>query len=146
MTSDKEGETVIKNVMLGEEIVISTKNKVGLLADISMMLAARGINIEAALGYQAGGNARLMLVTSANLPIVDELRKKKYKSVEETEVVLVDIENKPGALKVVTTQLREAGIDIKYLYVTSCSPGGSSKMVIQTSDNEAAMAALLKIV
>ena len=138
---------MIKNVILGEEIVISTKNKVGLLADISTMLSNHGINVESALGYQAGGNAKLMLVTSANITIVDELRKKKkYASVKETEVVLVDIENKPGALKVVTTQLREAKIDIKYLYVTSCSPGTSSKMVIQTSDNEAAMAALLKLV
>ncbi len=137
---------MIRSVGLGEEIVITTKNKIGLLADISRMLANEGINIESVLGYETGNTARLMLVTNANLPIIKELKKKKYKSVKETEVLMVEIENKPGALKVVTTELKKAKIDIKYLYVTPPSLGDSSKMVVQTSDNEAAMAALMKYV
>ena len=137
---------MIKSVTLGEEIVITTKNKVGLLADIAQMLANEGVNIEAALGYETGATARLMLVTNANIRIISELRKrKKYKSVKETEVVMVELENKPGALKVVTTELAKAKVDIKYLYVTPPSAAsGSSRMVLQTSDNEAAMALLSK--
>lgn len=136
---------MIKSVTLGEELVITTKNKVGLLADISEMLAQRGINIESALGYESGNTAKLMLVTSANLTILGELKKRKYKSVKETEVVMVELDNKPGALKVVTTELKKAGIDIKYLYVTSpLTLGGGSRMVLQTSDNEEAMALLSK--
>lgn len=134
---------MIRNVMLGEEIVITTINKVGILADISVALANAGVNIEAALGYEIGKMAKLMIVTNANLKIVSELKRKKYKSVKETEVVLVELENKPGALKVVTTELKGAKIDIKYLYVTTSS-GGWSRMVIQTSDNETAMAVLNK--
>jgi hypothetical protein len=139
---------MIKRVTIGEEIVITTRNKVGLLADISAMLANHGVNVESALGYEAGSTAKLMLVTNANLVIVGELKKtKKYKSVKETEVVMVELEDKPGALKVVTTELKQAGIDIKYVYVTSPShPGGSSRMVLQTSDNEEAMALLSKYV
>jgi len=136
---------MIKSVTLGEELVISADNKVGLLAEIASMLASRGINIESALGYESGKTAKLMLVTSANLAIVSELKKMKYGSVEETEVVMVELEDKPGAMKVVTTELKKAGIDIKYLYVTSPSVRqGSSRMVISTSDNEAAMALLVK--
>lgn len=137
---------MIRSVRLGEEIVITTKNKIGLLADISRMLANEGVNIESVLGYEAGNTAKLMLVTNANLPIIRELKKKKYKSVKETEVLMVEIENKPGALKVVTTELKAAKIDIKYLYVTPPSLGDSSKMVVQTSNNEAAMAALMKYI
>lgn len=138
---------MIKSVMLGEELAISAKNKVGLLADISRMLADRGINIESALGYESGKTAKLMIVTSANLAIVNELKKKRYKSIKESEVVIVELANKPGALKVVTTELKNAGIDIRYLYITSSSsPGEGSRMVIQTSDNEEAMALLSKYV
>jgi hypothetical protein len=137
---------MIKGVILGEEIVITTKNKVGLLADVSMTMANNGINIEAVLGYEVGDTAKLMLVTDGNIRIIDTLRKKGYKSVEETEVLMVNLENKPGALKVVTTELAKGGIDIKYLYVTSPTDGGSSKMVIQTSDNEEAMALLSKYI
>lgn len=136
---------MIKSVTLGEELIITTKNKVGLLADIAQMLAGRGINIESALGYESGSSAKLMIVTNANLSIMSELKKKKYRSVKEIEVILVEIENKPGALKTVTAELRKAGIDIERLYVTSPSEyKGASRMVIHTSDNERAMALLAK--
>jgi hypothetical protein len=136
---------MIKRVTLGEEIEIATKNKIGLLADIAAMLANHGINIESALGYETGNTAKLMLVTSANLLIVGELKKKNYKSVKETEVLIVELEDKPGALKVVTTELKKAKIDIRYLYVTTMSGAScASKMVLQTSDNEEAMALLSK--
>ena len=139
---------MIKNIVLGEEITITTKNKVGILADVSKMLANKGINIEAALGYEIGPVAKLLIITNANLVIVNELKKMKYKSVKETEVLLIDIENKPGALKIVSTEMKENKIDIKYVYLTPCTcvARGSSRMVLQTSDNERAMAALGKYI
>lgn len=139
---------MIKKVILGEEITIITRNKVGILADIAMTLANKGINIEAVLGYEVALTGKVFLVTNANLAIISELKKKKYKMVKETEVILVDLENKPGALKVVATEMKENNIDIKYIYVTPCTcPNkGSSRMVLQTSDNEKAMALLNKYV
>lgn len=135
---------MIKSVNLGEEISIATNNKVGLLADIARMLSDEGINIEAVMGYEAGRTAKLTMITSANIRIVAALKKKKYKFVKEKEVIIVDLENKPGALKVVTTELKKNKIDIKYLYVTSSQGADSSKMILQTSNNEAAMALLGK--
>lgn len=138
---------MIKNVSLGEEIVIKTKNKVGLLADMAVMFANQGVNVEAASGYELGDTATLRLITNANLGVVAELRAKKYKSVKETEVLIVELLNKPGALKVVTTELGKNKIDINCLYVTSSSRGGdSSRMVLQTSDNEKAMALLANFI
>jgi hypothetical protein len=139
---------MIKKVMLGEEITITTKNKVGILADVAMMLANKGINVEAVLGYEVALTGKLFLITSANLVIINELKKKRYRLVKETEVVLVDLENKPGALKVVATEMKENNIDIKYAYITpcTCAVKGSSRMVLQTSDNEKAMALLNKYV
>lgn len=139
---------MIKKVSLGEEITITTKNKVGILADVAMLLSGKGINIEAVLGYEVGITGRLFLVTNANLAIINELKKKKYRLVKETEVLLVDIENKPGALKVVATEMKENRIDIKYVYLTpcTCQNKGSSRMVLQTSDNERAMALLNKYI
>ena|SRR3989338_1050766 len=127
---------MIKNVFLGEEIVIVAKNKVGLLADIARILIDNGINVEAVLGYESGRAARILMITNANIRVIGELRRKRYKLLKETEVVLIDIENKPGALKLITTELKNNKIDIKYLYVTACLCGKGSKLVLQTSDNE----------
>ena len=101
---------MIKRVTLGEELVITVKNKIGIMAEISEMLANRGINIESALGYASGKTAKLMRVTTANIAILSDL-KKKYKSVKETEVSMVELEDKPGAMKIVTTELKKAKID-----------------------------------
>ena len=137
---------MIKSVTLGEEIVVATKNKVGLLADMSLIAVNHAINIEAVLGYEAGNTAKILMITSANLKIITELKKKKYRFIRETEVILVDLENRPGALKLVTMELKTHHIDIKYIYVTAPSSGSSSKMVLQTSDNEKAMSLLVSYI
>jgi hypothetical protein len=127
---------------MAEEIVISTRNKVGLLADVAVITANHGINIDAILGYESGISARILFITNGNLLIINELKKKKYKFIKETEVVVVELTNKPGALKVVATELKNNRIDIKYIYVTSCSCGGAGRIVLQTSDNEKTMSLL----
>ena len=138
---------MIKSVTIGEEIVVTTKNKVGILADAAVMMANQGVNIDALLGYEIGRTTKLLFITSGNLRILNELKKKKYNRMEETEVVVVELSNKPGALKLVATELKNAKIDVKHVYVTSSSCGGdSSRLILQTSDNEKAISLLSKLV
>lgn len=106
---------MIKSVTIGEEIVVNTKNKVGILADTALIMANNGVNIEALLGYEAGDTARLLFITNGNLKVLSELKKKKYKTIKETEVVIVELSNQPGALKVVAAELKNNQIDIKYV-------------------------------
>lgn len=135
---------IVKGVYLGEEIEIKTANKVGLLADIALIMANNGINIDAAMGYEEEGKATIFLITNGNLCVMDELAKLGYEAIREEEVLLVDLRNKPGALKLVTMELKNSGIDIHHLYVTSSTSGDSSKMVLRTNDNEKAMSHLLR--
>jgi hypothetical protein len=138
---------MIKSVTIGEEIVVTTKNKIGILADTAIILANEGINIEALLGYEVGRTAKLLFITDGNLKILNELKKKRYKTIKETEVVVVELGNKPGSLKVVAAELKSKKIDVKYVYVTSSSRGGeSSRMILQTSDNEKTIALLSRFV
>lgn len=134
---------MVKGVCLGKEIKVTVVNKIGVLSDMSKILADHGINIEAVAGYAAEGNkAEIILITTDNLRASDALKKKGYASVEEREVIMFDLENKPGALKGVTAKLAVEGIDIKYIYGTTCSAGCPAKIVLSTSDNEKALLAL----
>jgi hypothetical protein len=133
---------MIKSAQLGKEIVVTVVNKIGVLADISRILADHGINIEAALGYATANNeAKIALVTEDNLRVMDVLKKKNYNNIKENEVVMVELENKSGALKNVTAKLAAEAIDIKYIYGTTCSCGGPARIVFSTSDNEKALMA-----
>jgi len=137
---------VIKSISIGEEIVVNTKNKVGILADAAVILANEGVNIDALLGYEVGRTAKLLFITDGNLRLLNELRKKKYKTIKETEVVVVELSNKPGAMKVVAMELKNNNIDIKYVYITASSHCESSRMILQTSDNERTMSLLSRYV
>ena len=137
---------MIKSVTIGEEIVVTTRNKIGILADAAVIMANDGINIDALLGYEVGLTAKLLFITDGNLRILNELKKKKYRTIKETEVVVVELGNSPGSLKVVATELKNNKIDVKHVYITSPYRGESSRMILQTSDNEKAMSLLSRFV
>jgi hypothetical protein len=121
---------MIKNAQLAKEVVVTVSN--------------HGINIDAVAGYAAENEAKIMLVTQDNLRTVDALRKAAYKVIKEEEVVVVDLENKAGALKNLTAALAAQNIDIKHVYGTVCSAGCPAKIVLSTSDNEKALVAFKK--
>ena len=130
---------MVRDVKLIKEILVSCKNKAGILANISKILADSGINIQGVAGYAVNEEAKIMLVTEDNLRAVDAIKKAGYKNVREGEVIIADLVNKPGALKSFTAKLATVGIDIKYAYGTICSEGCPGKIVLSTSDNEKAV-------
>ncbi len=136
---------MVKGVCLGKEIKVTVVNKIGVLSDMSEILADHGINIEAVAGYGTeGNNAEIILVTEDNQRASDALIKKGYKSIAQREVVIVELENKAGALGDITSKLAAGQVDIKYIYGTTCSAGCPAKIVLSTSDNKKALLALEK--
>jgi len=128
---------MIKSVNLGKEIVVTTPNKVGILAEMARILADHGINIEGVNGYELGTDAVIMLVVDDTLRAVEALQKKGYVNSKESEVVVVDLENKPGALKNITARLAAEKINIKHAYGTACTEKcPTARIVLCTSDNE----------
>lgn len=133
---------MLKNVSLGKELVVSLPNKAGILADISKILADHGINIEGVAGYVQGDDAKIMIVAEDDLRAKEALGRGGYKAIKENEVLVLDLENKPGALKVVMAKLASEGIDIRYAYGTACSSGCPSRIIVATSANEKALVSL----
>jgi len=138
---------MLRDAQLGKELVITVVNKIGILADISKILADRGLNILAVAGYAeegASGAAKIMLACDDNQRAEDALKKAGYTNIKESEVVVVGLENKPGALKYIGAQLALAGVDIQYIYGTACTEGCPAKIVLKTSNNEKALLAFKK--
>ena len=134
---------MVEDVKLAKEIVVAQKNEVGILANISKILADAGINIQSVAGYAVDNGASIMLVTENNLCAMDVLKKSGYKTVKESEVVVAELVNKPGALNGFTAKLAAAGIDIKYTYGSVC-PGCPGIIVLSTSNNDKVVALFKK--
>ena len=130
---------MIKNAEMGKELVLTVANKIGVLANVSKILADHGINIEGVAGYAMASEAKIMIVADDVLRAGEALKKAGFKDIETKEVVVVELENKPGAMKSISAKLSDAKIDIRYIYGTTCSGGCASTLVISTTDNEKAL-------
>ncbi len=133
---------MVKNAEMGKEIVVTVANKAGILANMSKILADHGINIEGVAGYAQNNEAKIMIVTDDELRAKEALVKAGYKTIKEKEVVVVELVNKPGALKGITAKLAEEKIDILYTYGTACPTGCPARLILSTSDNEKALVAI----
>jgi hypothetical protein len=127
---------MVISAQLGKEIAITVVNKIGILADMSKILADHGVNIEAVGGYAIESEAKITLVTNDNLRAIDALKKTGYKGAKENPVVIVELENKPGALRNITSKLAAEGTDIKSIYGTTCCASCPARIVLSTSNEE----------
>ncbi|MDO8525490.1 MAG: ACT domain-containing protein [Candidatus Omnitrophota bacterium] len=130
---------MIKNADMGKELVLTVPNKMGMMANASKILADHGINVEGVAGYSMGNEAKIMIVADDVLRAQKALEKAGFKAIETNDVVVVELENKPGALKSLSAKLLDAKIDIRYIYGTTCSGGCASTLIISTVDNEKAL-------
>lgn len=132
---------MVKSVQISKEIKVSVANKIGVLADISKIIAEHGINIEAIAGYRNNGEAQIMLVTDDNLKAKDALVKARYNNAKESPVIMLELENKTGAMKNIAAKLAAENIDINYIYGTTCPGSCPARLVLSTSNDEKALVA-----
>ena len=109
-------------------------NKVGLVAEISSALSAAKINLISLFGIETGDMAIFMLITSDNAA-AKKILKKMGADIGFTDVVTIEMPNKPGEFKKVAAIIAEAGIDIITVFGTAGS-AKSSMVVIKTSDDK----------
>ena len=137
---------MIKRVTKGKEIAVGVINEIGVLSKIASFLVNHGINLEAIAGSAApiGSHAALMFVTDNNLDAIDTLVEHGFTDIRENDVLIVELENRPGSLKNITERLAQCGININYVYGTTCIGGCPAKLVIGTSNNDLALEMLSK--
>ncbi len=131
---------MIKNLVRTKEIRARVRNEVGALARMMSFLVNHGINVETIAGYsdQTGTQGSIIFVTENNEKTINELLANGYEDIEEKDIIVAELANKPGTLKNISEILAGNGINIDYLYCTTCSGGCPAKVVLSTSDNDIA--------
>jgi len=120
---------------LAKQLSIVTEDKVGVLAELTGVIADAGVNITAICAYGMENKAFFMLVSSDSDKAKGVLVQKGYK-VEESEVVTLMLEDKVGQAKVIADKLKAAGINLEYLYGTTCGCADTpALMVIGSKEN-----------
>ena len=101
-----------------KQIVIVADNRPGIVADVTMALGEKGVNIGTIDGeaFQGVGIVR-MTVSNSDLAL-KVLRDAGFHAFSE-EVILIRLEDKPGALARVARRFKDAQIDIVSLRIVS---------------------------
>ncbi|MBI5123912.1 MAG: hypothetical protein HZA72_00660 [Candidatus Omnitrophica bacterium] len=121
-----------------KEIIATTPNKVGMLAEITDVLAGTGVNILAICAYAMEGKAIFMMLTSDNSKAVSALKGKEI-DVKESDAISVSLNNKVGAAKELAEKLSKAGVDLDYCY-GSTGNGSEAILVLSAKDINKALA------
>jgi len=119
---------------LSKQLMIRLPSKVGSLAHVTSAISSNGINMIALCAYEIGEMVSIMFVTTDNNG-AKQLLEKQGVNVREEEVVILNIDNKPGALQRVTDKLAEAGIDLHLMYGSANADAQSCSIILISKNN-----------
>jgi hypothetical protein len=125
----------------GKAIMVRTADRAGALAELSKGVAERGLNILAMSAWVEGPEAVIRLVTDDTLRAVELLKAHGYDA-QETDVVLVEAQHKPGILRHLTDTLAKENISLKHLFASALLDQDICLVVLGSSDNERAIVLL----
>jgi len=127
----------------GKELIVTTEDKLGMLAEITSVITGQGVNISAICAYGMEGKAIFMMLTSDNQKAKIQAELKGWKA-EESDVAVVELPDKVGAAKEIADKLKAKNVNLKYIYGTTCtcSPNCACRLVIKSEDSDAIISAL----
>ena len=114
-------------------VTVVARDRPGLIAEVSEVLAARAVNIVAIAGETFGADAVLHLEVDALDAALSALAAAGFQAVSD-DVLLLRIEDKPGALAQVSRRLADARINIRGINMVQRG-GGFAIVGASTDDN-----------
>lgn len=101
------------------DLVIEIENTPGALADVSAAISDAGVNIAAATCLGAGQRAELHVLVPHAEAARHALAISHLAVTREREVVVVEVEDRPGVLADLTRKIALAGVNLDLVYVAT---------------------------
>ena len=126
-----------------KQIAVFLENKSGRLADISHTLAENAINIRAlSLADTADFGILRLVVNDTNK--AQQVLKENGFTVGITDILAVEVPDKPGALDSILQVVHKAGLNVEYMYAFTKKSGQSGMLLFRFDDQDAAAAVFQK--
>src|SRR3954452_21307633 len=101
------------------DLVIDIENNPGALAEVAAAISDAGVNIAAATCVGPGERAELPILVPRAEPVKHALAISHVGITREREVVVVEVEDRPGVLADLTRKIARAGVDLDLVYVAT---------------------------
>ena len=129
--------------MRAEQISVFLENKAGRLAEVTGILAEAGVNIRALALADTSDFGVLRLIVNNNQAAVTALKSRGF-TVGTTDVVAVEVEDRPGGLHSILDILHRSGINVEYMYAFVAQSGSNAIMIFRFDNIDDAVKILQK--
>ena len=119
------------------DLIIDVDNTPGALAEVAAAISDAGVNIAAATCIGPGDRAELHILVPHAGAARHALAISHLAVSREREVVVVDVQDRPGVLADLTRRIARAGVDLDLVYVAT-----QNRVVFGAADLDALRAAL----
>jgi hypothetical protein len=119
------------------DLVIDIQNTPGALARVAAAISDAGVNIAAATCVGPGEQAELHILVPHGEAVKRLLRISHLAVSREREVVVVDVQDRPGVLADLTRKIARAGVDLDLVYIAT-----QNRLVFGAADLDGLKAAL----
>ena len=125
-----------------EQISIFIENKSGRLAEITRVLGENSINIRALSLADTTDFGILRLIVNDGETAKMVLKEKGF-TVSKTEVVAVEVPDRPGGLSAILQALDKEQINVEYMYAFVERCGGNAVLIFRFDETDKAIAVLV---
>jgi hypothetical protein len=119
------------------DLVIDIENTPGALAEVAAAVSDAGVNLAGATCIGAGERAELHILVPHAEPVRHALAISHVAVTREREVIVVNVEDRPGVLADLTRKIANAGVNLDLIYVAT-----RNRVVFGAADLDALRAAL----
>ena len=124
-----------------EQLSIFIENKSGRLAEITRILGDAGINIRALSLADTSDFGILRLIVD-NVETARTVLKERGFTVNKTEVVAVEVPDRPGGLSTILQALDREKTNVEYMYAFVERCGGNAVIIFRFDDTDRAIEVL----
>ncbi len=129
--------------MKAEQISVFIENKSGRLAEIARILGDGGINIRALSLADTSDFGILRLIVNDREKAKAVLKDNGF-TVSKTEVVAVEVPDKPGGLYQILKKLESEAINVEYMYAFVERCGENAVIIFRFDETDKAIKSLLE--
>lgn len=121
-----------------KDLTVTLENRPGRLPDLGDATGRAGVNIEGVCGTTGGGRGVIHILVEDTAATRAALSEAGIEVGGERDVLVVDVEDRPGTMGEVARRIGEAGVNIEPVYATF----GAVGLVLGVDDLDKARAAL----
>lgn len=127
--------------MFTKQVSVFVENRKGRLAEITKLLADEQISVRCVTMADMSDLGVLRLIVDDRPRCVEALKRNGF-MVQETDVIAVEMDDRPGVLHGIVAALAEGNVSIEYMYATFVKESDKAIVILRVDDTARAVDAL----